>query len=65
MPSFMPGIHVLNVNPIKDVDGRDEPGLTVADTAGVGIWLAVTPSLLQIMSQVFCRLRQRHATRTL
>jgi hypothetical protein len=26
MPGFMPGIHALNVNRIKDVDGRDEPG---------------------------------------
>jgi hypothetical protein len=26
MPDFIPGIHVLRVMQVKDVDGRDEPG---------------------------------------
>jgi hypothetical protein len=26
MPGLVPGIHVLNREPIKDVDGRDKPG---------------------------------------
>jgi hypothetical protein len=26
MPGFMPGIHVLLLSQLKDVDGRDKPG---------------------------------------
>jgi hypothetical protein len=26
MPGLVPGIHVLRTEPLKDVDGRDEPG---------------------------------------
>jgi hypothetical protein len=34
MPGLVPGIHVLNHDKLKDVDGRDKPGHDAAYVPG-------------------------------
>jgi GTP-binding protein len=35
MPGLVPGIHVLNLSELKDVDGRDKPGHDDQKTGGL------------------------------